>query len=374
MPSSSRDRRRPVFAQAGIALVGLGVVIASQGCSNAAEESSADHDAIVGGKAAPDSEFAAVGSIAMEQFDGTFKHACTGTLIAPNLVLSAQHCVRLDFDTDETWMRSNPMTFNIGSKLAQAKKRVALKSAMVSVVDAQGISRWGSDVAVYALEEPITDVKPLAMAKGSIPEDVVGEDLTAVGYGYTDLANQKTGERRQAQLRVKAVSGQPYAVEYGTHDEFVAIHAAQWSAQDLAALMPQIEARYASRLLPGYEAYAAPRSPKGPCTQKGDSGGPLLRKEGGQWVVYGVVSAELPITLREEKSCRGTIYATLGPAAQHVVDVMKNDPCADESTNGRCDGDTLVRCSIPNDPERRVVREACESGCTNDRLDAVCRD
>jgi hypothetical protein len=50
----------------------------------------------------------------------------------------------------------------------------------------------------------------------SLPGQLVGEDVTAVGYGFTDFEGKNLGERRKAQLRIKAVEGQPYALAFGS--------------------------------------------------------------------------------------------------------------------------------------------------------------
>ncbi|MGI9253335.1 MAG: S1 family peptidase [Thermomicrobiales bacterium] len=183
---------------------------------------------------------------------------CTGTLIAPDWVLTAAGCV-----TTLTW----------DGYLAPEKLRVAVgyldrqripDSGWLSVkrmvadpdYDLAGFS-WMHNVALLQLATPVTGVTPVTLvAAGNRTLEGARAPVTAVGWGRPYLGGPETRMLREANLRVDPVKecrGQVSGRKKGT-----------------------------SHLL------CASTRGKGTCAS--DEGSPLLAKDGNRWVQVGIAS------------------------------------------------------------------------------------
>ncbi len=106
--------------------------------------------------------------------------ACTGTLIAPNVVLTAKHCV-------QTRGASGPVPVSILSAGVGPDRR-SLRSYRVARVDTTPGGFFGmaitdgTDIALLTLRESIPDVTPIPIRRAP-PTDLVGREVTAIGYG-----------------------------------------------------------------------------------------------------------------------------------------------------------------------------------------------
>jgi len=91
---------------------------------------------------------------------------CTGTLVAPDLVLTAGHCARgaTHISLDHTSIRD-------------AKRR--------RIVETHTHERWGRtlDLAAFRLAEPVEGVRPRRLSRRELADD---STVTIVGWGATD--------------------------------------------------------------------------------------------------------------------------------------------------------------------------------------------
>ncbi|MBX3220122.1 MAG: trypsin-like serine protease [Labilithrix sp.] len=183
-----------------------GSIFALAACVAEAPETSeamgASSQSIVGGSASTSADDA---TVLLNEAGGP---GCTGTLIAPNLVLTARHCV--------TYFNPNaecgaPLRGELGASLitvsvgvyANAQGYVA-RATRFYVPTAQELC--SADVALVALD---TDIKNVTPAKVRFSPPAVNDLTTAIGYG-----EQGKGRRRRSGVRVLALG--PASTSYTT--------------------------------------------------------------------------------------------------------------------------------------------------------------
>ncbi|AKT37075.1 S1 family peptidase [Chondromyces crocatus] len=221
--------------------------------------------AIEGGYAAA-SDHAVVG-LAVIGPSGRLARTCTGALIAPDLVITAQHCVA----TAPELIRCDRAKF--GPTDDAVKVHITTSDDMWSsgatwtrgrelLLPPYGRAVCGHDLALIVLESPLSpeEATPLDLRLDRTAED--GEPYSAVGFGNTSGAVKDAGKRRRRDgLQVECVG-----YRCGDSDE-VALN--EW------------------------------RGNAGACS--GDSGGPALDRQG----------RILGITSRGPDGCDDPIYGGL---------------------------------------------------------------
>ncbi|HZH52414.1 MAG TPA: trypsin-like serine protease [Microvirga sp.] len=137
----------------------------------------------------------------MQREDGFRISRCSGVLIAPDLVLTAAHCVR-----------DNPVGaavfFYRGSRLVRSPHRVASvirhayrPSAITSSTLADKLDEVSLDTAILRLESPVRGRTPIRMAQNG---QRLPPTLRMAGVG---LSGRTAGTLRTTTLRPLAVSG-----------------------------------------------------------------------------------------------------------------------------------------------------------------------
>jgi secreted trypsin-like serine protease len=274
------------------------------------DEAGASEDAVIGGAPAPEASWNAVGALVEIHEMGSktaYRAFCTATLIAPRLVVTAEHCllgilprqkygfaIGAEANRDFTGAQTGPSRVVV---LGEAKAERSITGGGVGL---------GSDVAVISLVDPIRDVDPLAI--GSVSASDVGKTFTAIGYGQRQ--DGSSGTRFRGTVALRALEGKILPHLVSSADAYHELSGRN-EAEDRAYYE-------SASLLPDYEVLTSRASRNGVQLCVGDSGGPLLAKRNGKNVVVGVASYVLDT--RSAPCDLGTIYGAFGPAARQLVE------------------------------------------------------
>lgn len=260
------------------------------GCSSPADDVTGGDDALIGGEA--DARHVAVGAFVTGD-DAHRKSFCTGTLVAPRVVVTAKHCT-LDLPADAA--------FAFGADARHPDRVVAIDRFERALPERGGFMRLGSDVAGVILAEAITDIAPVPVAARALDATDVGKMVIAVGYGAQGTGGS-ADTRKAGPLSLLAVSGAPLPLRYTTLDRWLDA-AAEHAGHDLGEFeVEDFTLTYRRTLLAGYEAYLSAPAVQ---TCHGDSGGPMLRPTATGFEVVAVVSGgPLPGTITHPGSCDG---------------------------------------------------------------------
>jgi secreted trypsin-like serine protease len=335
-------------------IIALGLVLVPLTACVAETDSEAAGSDIIGGVEASSAKLDAIGSLGTKNSGGEFEFFCTATLIGPKAVLTAKHCATAD-PTEEPRLAYEKVFFAVGADSKAPKQVVEAVDVLLAPLGEGGFVKFGSDVAVYILAEPMADVEPMPYLDAHLKVEEVGKKFTAVGYGVRDT-DRSSGERRAGTLTLQAVEGQPIHVLFPTKEALIA-HMAQYETPEwIESNQDRLTEFYDFTLLPGHEAYAGmgPYDAQ-PCT--GDSGGPLVANLDGKLTVVAVVSGSFK-GRTYPCSTAGEAYATLGESAQPMIKSAVG-PCEGVPVAGRCKGAVAERCVAEYEGPQKITRTDC---------------
>ncbi len=203
---------------------------------------------IVGGEIADKSSWPWI--VSLNKYDS---HWCGGSLIAPQWVLTAAHCV---VDRSRNARSSIIYSVAVGAhRLSKVSQKI--KVSKVIIHPEYDDHTMVNDVALLKLEKPVSNVQLLTLNnRSSLPE--IGTNATVMGWGALWEDGDYPDVLRQVNLPIVSNTTANKAQSYGG---------------DITQ-----------------EMLAAGFSKGGKDSCQGDSGGPLVIKENGKWLQVGVVS------------------------------------------------------------------------------------
>ena len=129
---------------------------------------------------------------------------CTGTLIAPRVVITAQHCFEPDQSPEDVGFR----TGRFGEVLESRAVAVDFLGTFEQMHDAEGNPFWWidteEDFAVVVLEDD-PSVAPMPYRAGGLARGDEGSRVDIVGYGTTGLHNNDAGIKRSGHAMLSSV-------------------------------------------------------------------------------------------------------------------------------------------------------------------------
>src|SRR5581483_6603355 len=176
-PTRSRTMTR-VCEFAAYSLLTLGVMCALQGLARAD-----DNEMIVGGKIAPEGKFPWQVRIYASMQDD--KGRCGGSIIAPQWVLTAAHCVVTDPTATSGATPVDSVVIGYGSVDRSPTTKVESEKIIVNPDYLATGAASHADIALVKLKEAIPDAKPITLADAEMNKKLLtpGATVTVTGWG-----------------------------------------------------------------------------------------------------------------------------------------------------------------------------------------------
>lgn len=262
------------FVRSLTLLASAALVACSQASEVPEERFSTTTQDILGGAPTDDAKYEAVGALVWVDPElGVFHVFCSGTLVAPQALVTARHCTpSIDLAVEAGIIAA----FAFGPDAFNPTQLVPI-TGYVTAPPAPGKEKGllldgGRDVAVAYLESAPVDIDPAEL--GLFENDLLGTQFQIAGYGVNDV-DFSTGQKFAGVATARALKGRWYELLFnGDYEAYL-----EWYFTDSPGALPsEAEAKEwwkIYRLENKYELLAGglPGEAVG-CF--GDSGGPLM--------------------------------------------------------------------------------------------------
>ncbi len=201
---------RPALALAGASLLACGLAACADDPSLGA-----DTAAVIGGEPTAPGEFPGVGALVIE-FGGQTMAGCTGTLIAPDAVLTAAHCIDPVLSGGVVPGFTLAVDTTTGNFATVPGASVHPHESFTFDVEiTEGLGTF-YDIGVLRLAQPITEVAPVPLPRADQAAALtVDLELDIVGYGRTSNDTDDIGVLHDARTRLISLNATELQVGMG---------------------------------------------------------------------------------------------------------------------------------------------------------------
>lgn len=266
-----------------------------------------------------DKGYEAIGSLRSYDMDSGSR--CTATLIAPDWIVTAEHCAEGGSEEMPERLKPSQIYFQTGTDSRTPIQSIKLKRWIAGPKIKINNEVVQLDISFAQLSKPITNISPIPLkidpnqfTDKSTMYEVVGFGFEGTsGYGSPD------GKKKMAHYKVTTTIGEPFSTIFKSIDNFRKYIANFFPEEDATIVMGDITP------IPGYQVHSWDErerangkfslEPAGGWsnTCNGDSGGPMLEKTNTGLKIVGIISGGYTgVTM----GCApvGSIISVFGPA------------------------------------------------------------